>query len=165
MSLRLVNEDGEVLQEIYEGDSFSVFRKESADYLNDTIEWGKGWPFVKLFRESLSMLALKLSGGAFAVALVLANYIQYGSGVIAIGDKAVNNADIQKLMGYSDKTVTSIMKELVDKMVFYRGRTGKSYHYFANPYIFCRGSKINKTLQGMFKSYTVKITTETAVQP
>jgi hypothetical protein len=145
-------------QEIYlkpDEDYRIIKKKSNAD--DSFIPWGKDRPFVKMFIDYMPQLGLVLSGGALAIAFRLSEYICYGSNLIARrGGNAITNADIQEMMGYSEKTVTRLMQELVDNMILYRGRTGRSYQYFANPYLFSRGTVINSTLAAMFKDYPKK---------
>lgn len=123
--------------------------------------WGQGRPYIKLFIDYVPQLALRLSGGALAIVFRLSEYMRYETGLIARhkngeGDNPLNNEDIQQMMGYSNKTIIKLMGELVDKKVLFRGRTGHSYQYYANPYLFFKGTTINKTLIAMFKNYTGK---------
>ena len=152
---RLIDEDGVVVNEIREGDSVKITRKESIEYLTNTVPWGEGWSFVKLFDDSLTKLALRLSGAELATAFILSKYIKYESGLLCNHNSKhpLSNADIQKIMSYSDRTITNVMDTLVKKKVLFRGKTGKQWQYYANPHIFCRGQRINKTLQDMFRDY------------
>jgi hypothetical protein len=120
----------------------------------DLIRWGDDRPFVKVFLDYMPQLALKLTGGALATALRLAEYINYDSGMLSKrGGNPLSNDDIQEIMGYSKKTTIRVLDELVCRKVLCRTRAGHSYRYFANPYLFTRGKAINKTLDAMFKNY------------
>lgn len=121
----------------------------------NSVLWGEGRPFVKVFIDYMPQLALRLSGGALAIVLRLTEYINYDSGLVTkhSGGSPLTNNDIQTIMWYSNKTIVKLMGELVDKKVFFRGRTGHCYQYYANPYLFTRGKTINKTLKSMFKDY------------
>lgn len=154
------DETGETVerQEVFlrPGEDCKVYKKKTnAD--DNYIPWGKGRPFVKLFIDYMPQLGLKLSGGALAIAFRLSEYIRYGSNLVAHHNgHPISNSDIQEMMGYSEKTVVKLMQELVDEMIFFRGRTGRSYQYYANPYLFSRGTVINSTLAAMFKGYPDK---------
>lgn len=150
---KIVNDDGEIVGEINEGDS--ILRKASSDYLESTIPWGKDMKFVKICIDCIPRLSELLTGSALGTMLALTPYIQYNSNIIAKnnGGRPLKNSDVERIMRYSNKTVKVIMDELVDKRVLFRGRTGTSYQYYANPYIFTKGRRINKTLEVMFKGY------------
>jgi hypothetical protein len=121
---------------------------------SDKMYWGMDRPFIKMFLDYMPKLALKLSGGAMATALRLTEYINYDSNLLSKrGGNPLNNEDIQQIMEYSKKTVIRIMDELVSNKVLFRGRTGHSYQYYANPYLFNKGKYVNKTLAAMFKDY------------
>lgn len=150
---RLINDDGEIIGEMQDGDS--ILRKKSTEFLDTTMPWGKGMRFVKVCIDYIPKLSPILTGSALGTILALTPYIQYYSNMIAKnnGGRPLKNKDIEEIMGYSDKTVKVIMDELVDKRVLFRGRTGKSYQYYANPWIFTKGNRINKTLNAMFQGY------------
>lgn len=108
-----------------------------------------------MFTEFLPKVALKLSGGAAIVAIALSQFITYGSNLLCnrVSNSPLNNDDIMSVTGYSKSTVIRLMDELVKAKVFARTKVGVSYQYYANPYIFSKGSRINKTLEAMFKNY------------
>lgn len=92
------------------------------------------------------------------IMFALAPCILPGSSLVvnANGD-AMNNDDIQEATGTSKKSVAKYMNELVESKVLFRGTTGNSYKYFANPYIYCKGNRINDTLEEMFKGYPTRL--------
>lgn len=116
---------------------------------------GKDMKFVKICIDCIPRLSELLTGSALGTMLALTPYIQYNSNIIAKNNsgRPLKNSDVERIMRYSNKTVKVIMDELVDKRVLFRGRTGTSYQYYANPYIFTKGRRINKTLEVMFKGY------------
>lgn len=155
-TLRLVDTNGEVVGEVREGDR--ILRKESSKHLEQTIPWGKGWSFVKVFDNYSPQLSLSLSGGAVGVMYTLSHYVAYLSNLLCnrSSNNPLNNEDIEKITGHSKPTVVKIMDELVANKVLARVKVGRSYQYYANPYIYCRGTRINKTLEAMFKYYPEK---------
>jgi hypothetical protein len=154
--LRLVDANGEVVGTYDPGDR--IVRKESIEFLCDTMEWGKGRPFIKVFIDYFPKVAEELSGGAVGLMSVLATYIAYRSNLLCnrSSNNPLSNKDVEDITGLSKTSVTKYMDELVDAKVLFRGKTGNSYQYYANPYVYCRGSKINKTLEAMFKNYPDK---------
>ena len=151
------DETGEPIQKhevfLRPGEDYKVYKaRNNSD--ESYVPWGKDRPFIKMFIEYMPELGLRLSGGSLAIAFRLSEYISYGSNLVAKrGGNAISNVDIQEMMGYSEKTVIKLMQELVDEMIFFRGRTGRSYQYFANPYLFAKGTVINSTLAAMFREY------------
>ena len=67
--------------------------------------------------------------------------------------RPLDNVDIKNMIKKSEQTVTLIMEKLINKRILSRNKVGRSYQYFANPYIFFKGKFINKTLIAMFKKY------------
>lgn len=153
--LRVIDENGQVLTTINSGDR--ILRKESVDHLSETIPWGKDMDFVKMYSH-FSKVALGLSGGATVIAVVLAEYIAYQSNLICnrCQTNPLNNDDICRITGYEKRQVLRLMTELVEKKVFARTKVGHSYQYYANPYIYSKGARINKTLEAMFRNYTLE---------
>lgn len=99
-------------------------------------------------------IAKDISGISLAIAIFLQTYAKYQSNLIAYDNgRPISNDDIVKLTEYSKPTVVKCMDELVSTKVFARVKVGKSYQYYANPYIFCKGKRVNKTLIDMFKNY------------
>jgi hypothetical protein len=150
---RIVNGNGEVICEIFEGDR--IVRAQSVELLKQTIEWKKEKPFVKVFIDYLPKLANELSGGAVTTAIRLAKYVNYGSGLLSKsnGGKPLTHKDIEDIMGYTERQVIRIMSELVEHKIMFKGRTGRTNQYYANPHIMVKGVQINKTLEAMFADY------------
>lgn len=154
--VRLVNSDGEIIGTIESGDR--ILRSASTEFLKETIPWMKGVQFIKVFRSNFLQIAPKLSGGAVVVMSMIAPYIAYRSNLVCKGANGnngapLNNEDIEEVTGYSKPTVIKIMDELVTHKVLARTKVGHSYQYYANPYIYCCGTRINKTLEAMFRTY------------
>lgn len=149
-------DDGEIVGEINPGDR--IMRRESIKYLADTVEWGKGRPFIKVFADYFPRVMIGMSGGAVGIMHLLSTYIAYGSNLLCnrTTNNPLNHQDIEEITNLSNKTVIKFMDELVKHKVVSRVKVGYGYQYYANPYIYCRGSRINKTLETMFQDYPEK---------
>ena len=77
-------------------------------------------------------------------------HLQYGNG-IDIGTEDL--IDITKL---SRPLVYQTVKSLISKDILYKGRNSKNRQYFVNPWLFCKGNRINKVLKTMFKNYHIR---------
>jgi hypothetical protein len=55
------------------------------------------------------------------------------------------------------KKLTSVISGLRRKDIIYEGHNSKEVQYFMNPWLFYRGTKIEKVLKTMFRNYKVKI--------
>ena len=157
----IVNPDtGEIVGKLESNDR--IVRGKSDEFLHNTMVWENG-SFIKVFRDNYMKAANALSSTtAVAVASMLSNYIAYRSNLLCKREERypLNNLDIQDITGLSNKTVVKVMDELVQKKVFARANVGHSYQYYANPYIYVCGTRINKTLQAMFKNYPHRFTDE-----
>lgn len=124
-----------------------------------TIAWKAKDKFVKLYVDNLREVISELtSSETFAVMSVI-SYIDYYSNMLKGYDGLpLNTADIATLTGFSEKHTIGLMDSLVTKKIFARNRVGRSYQYFANPFIFTKGNRINATLYAMFKNYKSKKT-------
>lgn len=141
--------------------TFYGFREDMSE--QDRVLWQPEKKFVKVFPDELANVVTmlddegkRLSGAELAIVMLLMGYISYNSGMLVKGGgNPVSQSDIERLTGFNRITVVKSMDKLVRKKVFARNKVGKSYQYFANPYIFFRGRFINATLVDMFKSYNV----------
>jgi hypothetical protein len=154
--ITMVNEDGEIIGHINKGDR--IVREASVTKLKNSTKWGEGWQFVKLFSDNVRALEGKLSAGSMMIMFALAPCVSHRSNLVVNGDgEAMSNGDIQVAAKVSKESTAKFMNELIDNKVLFRGRTGNSYQYFANPYIYCKGNVINDTLETMFKDYPARL--------
>lgn len=144
-------ETGEVLQEFDE--PYEIRTNGQIDYLRTHAVLNKKQEFTKVFSDFADMTDF-LSAPAVKFMCRLTKYVRYTSGLLAYSnDIVLTHKDISKIMNCSMRTTKSTMSELVDKKVLARCRVGKTYKYFANPYMFCKGTTFNATLVEMFKDY------------
>ena len=121
--------------------------------------WRDGDEFIKLFTSDLVNVVDGLTGPETLVMFAIIPYISYETGMLTVGQthkRPLKNNDIQAMTKKSDTTITSIMAKLVEKRILSRNEVGRSYQYFANPYIFFKGKFINKTLIAMFNDFAEK---------
>ena len=121
--------------------------------------WRDGDEFIKLFTGDLIDIADGLTGPETLIMFAIIPYISYETGMLTVGQthkRPLRNNDIQAMTKKSDTTITAIMAKLAEKRILSRNDLGRSYQYFANPYIFFKGKFINKTLIAMFRDYAEK---------
>lgn len=143
---------GEVVRELGEGDR--IVTKKQDDFLKRTMPLNEGEKFIKLYTKILDDLAReKLTSAEWQVVIVCLKHLSYCSGAI----KYENNGEfltpqnIEKESKLSKMTVQRAIAQLTSKKLFHKGKTGKDFQLFANPFVFMRGSEVNKTLYDMFK--------------
>ena len=142
---------GEILRQFNE--PYEVRTGGQINYLRSHAILNKRREFTKVFLD-LSEIVDDLSSPAAKFLCKLIGYVRYISNLIAYPNGVpLTHKNISEIMRCSMVTTKRVMSELVDKKVVARCRVGKSYKYFANPYIFCKGTSFNATLVEMFKGY------------
>ena len=61
-----------------------------------------------------------------------------------------------EISGISKGKLSETIKNLIDKDILYKGKNSKNTQYFVNPWLFCKGNRINKVLKTMFKHYKIR---------
>lgn len=152
----LINEDGVILNTIKEGDKVKIVRKETLDFIkseDDLIEINKGEPFIKIYPNVIDCLLNEdLSSADYKIIFICMKYLRYDSGAVMYENNGnfLSQKDIIALTKLGKKTVYNSIEKLVSKKILHKGVTGKEYQLFMNPFIFMRGTKVNKTLCSMF---------------
>ncbi len=60
------------------------------------------------------------------------------------------------ISGISKGKLSAVINSLVEKDIVYKGKNSNTTQYFVNPWLFCKGSRINKVLKTMFKNYEIQ---------
>jgi len=148
---------GEVLDRVKPGDRMKITRLESLEYLSQFDDWSlehfyKG--HVGEIRKLMDELSTNEKAFLFAIAPCV-NYddccLKYSNG------KDITSSDLVKITGLGRGTVFDTIRSLTEKDIVYRGKNSKNRQYFVNPWIFCKGNRINKVLKTMFKNYRIRV--------
>lgn len=151
-----IDEFGETF-EINEGDRVKIISKEQMEYLkkeDNLIEINKGEPFIKIYPAVIDRLLNEdLSSADYRIIFICMKYLRYDSGAVMYENTGsfLSQKDIITLSKLGKKTVYNSIEKLVGKKILHKGTTGKEYQLFMNPFIFMKGTKINKTLYSMFR--------------
>lgn len=78
-------------------------------------------------------------------------HLQYGNG------RDIGTEDLVGITNMARRTVFETINSLTDKDILYRGKNSKNRQYFVNPWLFCKGNRINKVLRTMFKNYRIRV--------
>jgi hypothetical protein len=144
-------ETGEKVGEIYEGDR--IFRKQSDEYLKNTIELLPNEPYTKTYHRVMFAVSQGLTGAELQMAYSLLPFLSYESGMLKhFNGQPVTRQYIADYTGLSVKTVDRLLQGLKEKQVIGRNVVGREVQYFMNPWIFMRGKRVNRTLHDMFKN-------------
>ena len=61
-----------------------------------------------------------------------------------------------EISGMSKGKLSTIIQQLLKKDILYKGKNSKTIQYFVNPWIFCKGNRINKVLKQIFRNYEIQ---------
>lgn len=148
-------ESGREIDAIYAGDR--VVRKESIDYLKSVEEW-KIEHFYKGHIKEIEKWMKDLSIVEKAFLFSIVPYISYNDCHLAYGNGVdIGTEDLVEITGLSRGAVYEAINSLVKKDILYKGRNSKNRQYFVNPWLFAKGSRINKVLKTMFKNYRIRV--------
>ncbi len=148
-------ETGEITTELHPGDR--VVRAKSIEYLQSVQEW-KIEHFYKGNLSEIKKWMKKLSPNEKAILFTVSPYVGYEDCCLKHENgKMITFDNIVELSGLSRGAVSKTINRLIKKDILYRGKNSKERQYFVNPWLFCKGNRINKVLQTMFKNYRVKI--------
>lgn len=144
----VVDEYGEIINEIYEGDR--ITRADDV-YHN----FNKGKSFVKLYGGVITLMRKQLTDRQFSLAVALAEFVCYQDCCLRTGGhnngNPMTNRDIADALDENYNTIREIMRELKAKEVLGVFETGGKKFITVNPWIYTRGTDVNKTVMAYFK--------------
>lgn len=62
-----------------------------------------------------------------------------------------------EITGISRAKLQSVINSLIEKDIIYKGKNSNTIQYFINPWLFCKGNRINKVLKTMFQNYKIQV--------
>ena len=144
------SETGELLNTLHEGDR--ILRKSSLDYLGSLVEVNDKRGYVKVYVDSFArMFKEDLSGPEISIVFAIMPYIRFETGLIAHENgRYVSLKNLISMTKLSERAVYGAAEKLVQRKILAKVRTGRDVKLYANPYIFMRGVRVNKTLASMF---------------
>jgi len=160
-------ETGEIFDHAYVGDTVNIKRSKDELKKKEFLEkyepeFNKGESFVKLYDEILSVLRKKLKPTEFVFAISLAEFVSYSDGILRKGahgnGKFLTMEELSKEMDVDYNVVRRIMPALVARGVICKYEVGcvenpklKVKGYVCNPWIYMRGTVMNRTIIGLFE--------------
>lgn len=151
----IVNDDGEITGYFEEGDR--LLKGKSIEYLQVT----DTWKMENFFKGNVGELrkqlqALSMTEKAFL--FCMATYVGYDDCCLKYDNgNELSFDDMVTISAMSRSTVSQVITSLISKDIIYKGNNSQTRQYFVNPWLFCKGNRINKVLKTMFKNYKVKI--------
>ena len=152
----VVSVDGECIAEMFEGDR--IVRKKSIDYLNMTQEWNME-SFIKGHIGEMRKIMGELDTHEKAFMFSIMTYIGYEDCCLKYDNgNELAFDEIVAISGLSRGKASEVINSLIKKDVLYKGKnSSKNRQYFVNPWLFCKGNRINKVLATMFSNYRIRI--------
>lgn len=145
---------GELI-DLQDGDR--ILRKASVDYLKEHQEW-RIEHFYKGNIDELRGQLLSLSINEKAFLLSIATYIGYTDCCLKYDNgNTLDVDDLIRLCGMKKSLLYATVESLRKKDIIYKGKNSKGMQYFVNPWLFCKGNRINRVLKTMFRNYKIKV--------
>jgi len=151
---------------LYKGDK--IVRKKSIDSFKGLkqqesesgLESWKIKEFSKANTEELKLVLKELSATEKAFLISISPYTAFDSNLLQTGRgknaKDIGTEDLIDITGLSRNTVYETIDSLFKKDIIYKGVNSRNRQYFVNPWLYCKGNRINKVLKVMFKNYKVR---------
>lgn len=148
-------ETGEIIDSMYEGDR--ILRKASIDNLSQYQVW-KVERFFKGHIGEIREVVKELSAMEKAFLFSIAPYVGYDDCCLKHDNgNELSFDDMVRICDMSRSTVSGVINDLIDKDILYRGKNSQVRQYFMNPWLFCKGNRINRVLKRMFRNYRIKV--------
>jgi hypothetical protein len=146
---------GEIVSDIYEGDR--IVRASTVEFLKQTEVWNIE-SFFKGHVPELKKIMGELSTNEKAFILSIVPHIGYEDCCLKHGNNtSLDTEDFVKITGLSSSVLYRTLDTLIKKDIIYRGKNSKGKQFFVNPWLFCKGNRINKVLKAMFQNYKIRI--------
>jgi hypothetical protein len=149
---------GEIVGEINPGDK--IIKKKSLDFLEKQQELQE-WNIQHFYKgniDEIKKLNNELSIYEMGLLYAIVPYVNYDDCCLKYNNgQELGFDDIVKLAHVSQGKVSETLNNLLKKDIIYRGKNSKGIQYFVNPWLFCKGNRINVVLKTMFKNYRIRI--------
>lgn len=168
-------ETGEVTSCLYEGDriqrkeSMEAYRKfdvsgnnkeagkEANEKLSETLVWNMT-NFMKMNTTEVRLWMDDLSQAEKAFLFSIVPCVSYDDCHLQMPDGSdIGTEDLVKITKLSRGLVYETIESLIKKDILYKGKNSKNRQYFVNPWLFCKGNRINRVLKTMFKNYKIRV--------
>lgn len=113
--------------------------------------------FFKGNAEEIRLILEELDISEKGMLLTIAAYVGYDDCCVKYTNgKDVNANHLFKMAKIGRTKGYEILDSLRAKDIIYVGKNSKSYQYFVNPWLFCKGKRIDKVLRRMFMNYRIR---------
>lgn len=144
-----------IFVELNEGDR--VLRKNTIEYLKNTIKWDLE-VFIKTHTGEIQKWLDELDVYEKAFLFCIGTFIGYTDCCIQYDNgKPIGTEDLIKLCGFKRTKAYQVINSLRKKDILLRCDSSIGHVYLMNPWIYCKGNRINKVLKKIFENYKVKV--------
>lgn len=160
--------DGNKLKEIMEGDRFQSgasldafrtkkLREEAALASGDKQEWNLEH-FFKGHIPEIRGLMKSLSVYERSFLFSIATYVGYEDCCLKYDNGVCLDFEALIDISYMSRgKLSEVLTDLKQADIIYKGVNSKGIQYFVNPWIYCKGVRINAVLKTMFRNYHVRV--------
>ncbi len=138
-------------------ESFKALKAKQSDGV--CMDWNMR-NFYKSNTEELKLILKELTQNERSLLLSMTPYIIFENNSLQIGKGEelhdIGTEELVDISGMSRSVVYETIKSLIDKDVIYKGKNSKNAQYYINPWLFCKGNRINTVLKNMFKNYKIR---------
>jgi len=146
---------GEIIGLMNEGDR--IVRGKSSKMLAETQVW-RIEKFTKGSLREIRELLPELSGSERNFLFCVSTYVGYEDCCLEYDNGTPLDVDnFIKITSLSRATIFGVLNSLRKKDIIFKGKNSQGDLYFMNPWIYCRGNRINNVLKAMFKNYKVRV--------
>jgi len=146
---------GEIVGRIGEGDR--IVKAKTIEFLNET----QVWRIEKFYKGSvgeIQKLLPELSSIEREFLFCASVYVGYEDCCLRYENGNVLDAGkMSEIMRVSKSTIYRVLNSLRKKDIIFKGKNSEGDMYFMNPWICCRGNRINSVLKAMFKNYRIRV--------
>jgi len=121
------------------------------------IEWNLS-SFTKMNIPELRLWIKDLSTTEKAFLFSISPYVSFDDCHLQFDNGVdIGSEHLVAITGLSRSVVYQTINSLVKKDIMYKGKNSTNRQYFVNPWLFCKGNRINKVLRTMFKNYRIRV--------
>lgn len=165
---KVINNSGEIVRDLRENDRFisgnstkalqtKKMREIEAKKTGDKQEWNLEH-FFKGHIPEIRELMKSLSVYERAFLFSIATYVGYEDCCLKYDNgRTLDFEDLVVISGMSRGKLSQVLNLLIKADIIYKGANSKGMQYFVNPWIYCKGIRINAVLKTMFKNYHVRV--------
>jgi hypothetical protein len=146
-------ETGEVVGALNSGDR--ILRGASLKHLikqGELVEFLPNVDYVKIYTDPLKELKRTLTGAEMLFVISMLEFISYETGILQhCNGRALTRKKMAEITGNDVKTIDKLTASLTKKEIIGKHKTGRAICFTVNPYLFCKGKLVSKTLTKLYE--------------